>query len=199
MPQTRIPTQKRSVEKKNKIIKYGFRLMCTKGYHNTTTTDIAKKAGVSTGIIYQYFNDKKEIFVAGINIYSEHIMFPIINIFKNRSFTIADLTDLFNKIINEYIKNRSLTKDAHEQITAMAHLDHDIALILKKQELKNALVIVSLLQENQIHFTNMTEKVYLIMKLISDFSQEIVFYKHEGLNYDKMREELLRTISYTLK
>ena len=55
MAETRIPTQKRSIEKRNKIIKMGFDLMCDKGYHNISTTEIAEYAGVSTGIIYQYF------------------------------------------------------------------------------------------------------------------------------------------------
>ena len=37
--------------------------MCNKGYYNISTPDIAKEANVSTGIIYQYFNDKKDIFI----------------------------------------------------------------------------------------------------------------------------------------
>lgn len=41
-----------SLEKKEKIIKAGFNLMCKKGYYNTNTVEIAKFAGVSTGIVY---------------------------------------------------------------------------------------------------------------------------------------------------
>lgn len=59
---TRIPTQKMSIEKINKIIE--------KGYYNTSTPDIAESAEVSIGIIYQYFNDKKDIFIEGIKQYS---------------------------------------------------------------------------------------------------------------------------------
>ena len=55
MSEIRIPTQKRSIEKKDKIVEKGFELMCENGYFNTSTNDIAKYAGVSTGIIYQYF------------------------------------------------------------------------------------------------------------------------------------------------
>ena len=49
---TREPQQKRSIEKKNRIIEVGFLLMCEKGYQKTTTADIAKAAGakvVGTG------------------------------------------------------------------------------------------------------------------------------------------------------
>lgn len=41
-----------SLEKEEKIIKAGFDLMCKKGYYNTNTLEIAKFAGVSTGIVY---------------------------------------------------------------------------------------------------------------------------------------------------
>ena len=73
----REPIQKRSIEKKEKIIKYGFDLICEKGYHNTNTAEIAKSAGVSTGIVYQYFNDKRDIFLQGIEQYSKSLLFPI--------------------------------------------------------------------------------------------------------------------------
>lgn len=41
------------------------------GYHNTTTDDIAKAAGISTGIIYRYFSDKKEILIAAIDSFTD--------------------------------------------------------------------------------------------------------------------------------
>ena len=63
------PKQKRSIEKKNQIIETGIELMIEKGYHHTTTDDIAAAAGVSTGIIYRYFRDKHEILIAGLKFY----------------------------------------------------------------------------------------------------------------------------------
>ena len=53
----REPVQKRSIETKDKIIEAGFELICNDGYYNTNTAKIAKKAGVSTGIVYQYFKN----------------------------------------------------------------------------------------------------------------------------------------------
>ena len=44
MSEIRIPTQKRSIEKKDKIVEKGFELMCENGYFNTSTNDIAKYA-----------------------------------------------------------------------------------------------------------------------------------------------------------
>ena len=69
----REPIQKRSIEKKEKIIKYGFDLICEKGYYNTNTAEIAKAAGVSTGIVYSYFNDKHDILLEGLKRYAKII------------------------------------------------------------------------------------------------------------------------------
>ena len=65
----RTPTQKRAIEKKEKILENGFKLMCKQGYHNTDAIQIAKAAGVSTGTVYQYYEDKKDIFYQGLKQY----------------------------------------------------------------------------------------------------------------------------------
>ena len=59
--QIRQPKQSRSVETKNRIITAGYQLFSEVGYYGTNTAEIAKKAGVSTGIVYGYFKDKKDI------------------------------------------------------------------------------------------------------------------------------------------
>lgn len=74
----REPKQKRAIEKKDKIIKTGFELICKEGYHNINTALIASKAGVSTGILYQYFKDKYDILMLGLEKYGDNIFFPML-------------------------------------------------------------------------------------------------------------------------
>ena len=50
--QVREPQQERSIEKKNKIISAAYEVFAEVGYYGANTTDIAKRAGVSTGIVY---------------------------------------------------------------------------------------------------------------------------------------------------
>ena len=61
MADKRIPVQRRSIERKQKILSSGFKLFCEHGYYKTNTIEIAKHAGVSTGAVYSYFKDKREI------------------------------------------------------------------------------------------------------------------------------------------
>ena len=135
MSEIRIPTQKRSIEKKDKIVAKGFELMCENGYFNTSTNDIAKYAGVSTGIIYQYFNDKKEIFIEGVKNYSDTIMFPILDILKNNNLKFDNLDTLLDKLLDSFINKHTLSKKAHEEMMALSHLDEDIAQIFHDKEM----------------------------------------------------------------
>ena len=147
---TRIPTQKRSIEKRNKIIEKGFELMCEKGYYNTSTPDIAESAGVSTGIIYQYFNDKKDIFIEGIKEYSNSIMFPMINVLESQKIEINNFDKLLNTMIDKFIETHTISKKAHEELIAMSHLDNDISAIFKNFEFETTEKIVTLLENNNI-------------------------------------------------
>ena len=58
----RIPKQKRSIEKKEALKKAAVELFSTKGFHNTSSNEIAKKANVSIGTFYSYFVDKKSLY-----------------------------------------------------------------------------------------------------------------------------------------
>lgn len=198
MSETRIPTQKRSIEKRNKIISYGFELMCNKGYHNINTNDIAKYANVSTGIIYQYFNDKKEIFIEGIKNYSDNIMFPILNVLKNNDIKITNLEKLLNEMLDIFIKQHTLSKNAHEEMIALSHLDPDIAEIFHQKELDTTTVIVKTLKENNIFSENLLEKVHIIIGIVENYCHDVVYHHHKTMNYDIMKKEVIKIITSIL-
>jgi len=199
MPEIRVPTQKRSIEKRNKIIEKGFELMCEKGFYNTTTTDIAEYAGVSTGIIYQYFNDKKDIFLEGVKNYSASIMYPMVNILEMGKFNINNLNTILKDMIDKFIKSHKISKKAHEELMAMSHLDEDVSKIFKNSEIEMAEKIVNLLQENNIDIKNPREKIHIIIGLIDNFCHEVVYHKHKNIDYVVMQEEVILSIISILK
>ena len=43
------------------ITEAAVELFATRGYYNTTILDVARKAGVSSGLIYRYVNDKEDV------------------------------------------------------------------------------------------------------------------------------------------
>lgn len=183
----REPIKKSSIEKKNRIIKMGFELMCDKGYYNVTCVDIARYAGVSTGIIYQYFNDKRDIFLAGVRNYSNSVMFPMNEVLDTVCFDVSKIDDFISLMIDRFI----MSKSAHAQLSAMSCLDNDVANVFHENEMIMTDKIVSILENNNIEIDNSREKTHIIIGLIDNFCHEVIYHKHDNLNYDLMKKEVV--------
>lgn len=194
----REPIQKRSIEKKQNIIKYGFELICEKGYHNTNTAEIAKAAGVSTGIVYQYFNDKRDIFLQGIEQYSKSLLFPITEISLKNSKNF-DLKTELNNVIKTSVKNHKISEAAHEEIYALQHTDPEVAQIFLNQEIEATNRLIEVLEKNNITTININEKAHLIVSIIDSLCHEIVYHKHSNMDYKAMQEIVVETILNLLK
>ena len=198
MPEIRIPTQKRSIEKKDKIIEKGFELMCNNGYYSTNTNDIAKYVGVSIGIIYQYFNDKKEIFIEGIKKYSDNIMFPILDILNNNEVKFNNLENLLDEMFNTFITKHTLSQKTHEEMIALSHQDEDIAEIFHNKEILTTTKIAEALNKNGINSTNLFEKVHVIIGIVENYCHEIVYHQHKNIDYNVMKKEVIKIITSML-
>ena len=189
----RKPIQKRSIEKKEKIIESGFELICEKGYYNTNTAEIAKNAGVSTGIIYQYFKDKHDIFIEALKKFADNIFFPMLDI-QLKDFNKNNLNEIVRKMIDNFIQNHKLSQSAHEEIMAMAHSDKDVAFYFHKREIEMTEKIYNLLVENGFDSKNLMEKSHIAIALIDNLCHEIVYHKHHELNYNVMTDICIETI-----
>ncbi len=194
MSEVREPIKKTSIAKKERIIKKGFELMCNKGYHNVSCVDIAKYANVSTGIIYQYFNDKRDIFIEGTKDYADKIMFPMLGIIDNKDVDKKNIREVFVKMIDSYIKTHTIKKEPHEELMAMSCLDKDIANIFNDREMFLTMKVSSILIKGGFNDKNIEEKVHLLIGIIDNYCHEVVYHKHKDLNYDVMKEELLDII-----
>ncbi len=190
----REPVQKRSIEKKEKIIKAGFELICEKGYYNTNTAEIAKAAGVSTGIVYQYFKDKHDILVEGIKKYASDIFYPMLNVTTNIKIDKNNLDKILRNMINAFIENHKLSQVAHEEIMSMTHSDKEIAEFFQENEMAMTKNISNVLLKNGFNSSNLDEKVHIAIHLIDDLCHEIVYHKHKDLNYDVMIDLVIDNI-----
>jgi AcrR family transcriptional regulator len=47
--------------RRDQIVRAAVRLFAEQGYYNTTILQIAREAGISTGLVYQYFGDKDDV------------------------------------------------------------------------------------------------------------------------------------------
>lgn len=189
----RNPKQERAILKKEKIIDAGFKLICEYGYYNINTATIAKEAGVSTGIVYQYFNDKHNILIEGLKKYGNDIFFPMLKN-NNLNFKFDNFEKLLENMIENYINNHKISKIAHEEIMAMVHSDKEIAEFYYKNEIEMTNKIKRLLIYNNFKDNNLEEKTHIMINLIDDLCHEVIYHKHDDMNYDIMKKLVIETI-----
>lgn len=197
MGKVREPIKATSIDKKNRIIEAGLSVFCKNGYYNTTTPQIAALAGVSTGIVYSYFKDKKDIFLQSLDLYFEKIYSPLIKRIKSVKFKNLNMT--ITEIIKLAIKTHKDNLTAHEEMIAMSHLDEDVHNRFMAAEQKLTFIITDTLNKNGIHLKNEREKVHIAYNLVENLSHEYVFHQHDFINYEEMIKEISTLILQLIK
>ena len=194
----REPKQQRAIEKKEKIIEAGFHLICKNGYYNTNTAEIAKEARVSTGIVYQYFKDKYDILILGLEKYGDNIFFPMLKD-KDIKFDKKDFDKLLKQMIKHYISNHKISNIAHEEIMSMVHSDKRVAEYYYKRELELTNFLKEILLNNNFKDDNLYERVHIMIGLIDNLCHEVTYHKHNDMNYDVMTDLVIDNIKNLFK
>lgn len=183
----REPQQERSIEKKNKIIQAGYELFTEVGYYGTNTVEIAKRAGVSTGIVYGYFADKRDILICVLKIYIDNVSKPLIEIMQLQSGEM-NLNDLARKILDNTIALHEQYAKLHNTLHSLAATDEAVNAEFIKLENNITEQMSAQLTSLGIEVDSIKEKVHLAMNIIQSFAHEYVFDSHSYIDYPKMKD-----------
>lgn len=194
----REPVQSRSIEKKNKIIKAAYKLFSDVGYYNANTTDIAKKAGVSTGIVYGYFKDKHDILLYVIDIYIEKVATPCMNYFAELSAPI-DIDSIVWDIIDMTTKIHEDNANLHNILHSLSASDEEIRGKFLWLEDHISTNVTETLLKFGVTTPNLKEKIHIAMNSIQFFSHEYVYDRHDYINYEEMKKETVNMIIHLFK
>lgn len=189
----RKPQQERSIEKKNKIIEAGYELFSEVGYYGTNTVEIAKRAGVSTGIVYGYFQDKRDILICVLEIYINKVFEPILKAFDKLTAPV-DFNVIIPKTIDLTIKTHKKHAKMHEVLHSLASTDEAVNAQFIALEDSITVKIAERLNALGENVDNAMEKIHFAMDIIQSFSHEYIFDKHDYIDYFIMREMVTQTI-----
>lgn len=189
----REPQQERSIEKKNRIIQAGYELFSEVGYYGTNTAEIAKRAGVSTGIVYGYFQDKRDILICVLEIYINKVFDPILKTFDKLKAPI-NFKELIPSVIDLTIKTHKKHAKMHEVLHSLASTDEAVNAEFIELEDSITVKIADRLKSLGISIENAMEKIHFSMDIIQSFSHEYVFDKHDYIDYFVMREMVTNTV-----
>lgn len=196
MDKIREPMQKRSIATKDKIAQSGFKLFCKKGYHKTNTTEIAKHAHVSTGALYSYFRDKRDIYIEAFDQYiysfSETLLTKL-----NELSTPFELTVFINNWTSSYIEIYANASYALIQLRLMMLEDEVINKHFCNLENEYVSQIVAILNRNGISSADLIEKVYISCILVDNLNREKNEFPHNNLNFISFKKQI-ETAIYTI-
>lgn len=187
MPDVRQPQQKRSIETKNKILSAAYELFSEAGYHNVNTKDIAERAGVSTGIIYGYFNNKKDILLDVIDVYLKKIFTPIKDMTDELTYPV-DFTALIKHVLNETIRTHQTNEQIHQVLHSLSGTDKDVEEKFLTLEENITVNLAEKLSEIGYKTESLREKIHFAMNVVQFYAHECVYDKHTYINYEAMEK-----------
>lgn len=183
----RVPKQARSIEKKNKLKEAALTLMSKKGYHNTTSNEIAKEAGLSIGTFYSYFANKKDL-------YEELVK----DIYQNVLDRLPTSEEEANLTPRELIRNRvTLVMQMHDympefqkEISCLSQQYDDFRAIEDKYHVNIINMVTQLLNDHQdiLRVTDIPTAVLVINKSLEAIVHEVQFYPN-SYDLDRIIEE----------
>lgn len=194
----RNPRQQRSIDKKNRIIHAGYELFAEKGYFNTNTAEIAKKAGVSTGIVYGYFHDKRDILVEVVDIYTEQNYEFIFQLVGGLTAPI-DFENLLGHIADKVVSIHKQNSAIHEALYSMSAYDEIVNGRFMQFELSITECICKKLIGLGYNADDLTERVHMAMELVQSYAHECVYDEHKYINYDRMRSLIIKSLTDIFK
>ncbi len=191
--EVREPKQERSIEKKNKIVKAGYELFSTVGYYNTNTAQIAKHAGVSTGIVYGYFKDKRDILLDVLEIYVNTAFAPILKMIDGLHAPL-DFSQIASHVLDCAIEIHKKQANIHEALHSLSHTDEAVNKKFIDLEDEITLAIADKFKSLGVSTSDLNERIHFSMDIVQSFSHEYVYDHHTYINYETMRTIVENTI-----
>lgn len=191
--EVREPKQERSIEKKNKIVKAGYELFSNVGYYNTNTAQIAKQAGVSTGIVYGYFKDKRDILLDVLEIYVNTAFAPILKMIDGLHAPL-DFSQIASHVLDCAIEIHKKQANIHEALHSLSHTDEAVNKKFIDLEDEITLAIADKFKSLGVSTSALNERIHFSMDIVQSFSHEYVYDHHTYINYETMRTIVENTI-----
>lgn len=166
--------------------------MIEKGYHHTTTDDIAAAAGVSTGIIYRYFKDKHDILIAGLRFYFEKMEQE--HYFSVGSADSDDIGLFAENLLARFLAIHIDHWDMHEELEAMRHSDSEVAALYDKAEASIILQITKELKTRQGSPSDLPCRVYAVFHLVEGYCHMHLRALPPEIDLAQMKQVTLTTI-----
>ena len=196
--ETRIPKQQRSIEKKNQIKQAALELFSDKGYHKTSSNEIAKKAGISIGTFYAYFSDKSDVYEELVKDLYEKILIEIPEEYIGGNVNPAELIYKYVQIV---MIGHSYMPEFQKEITSLSQQYDEFRAIEEKYRTNASGKIFNIMAQNSelLRVSDVSIAIMIIHNSIEAVVHEVQFYPND-FDKDTVVRELAEMICrYVIK
>ena len=191
----REPKQKRSIQKKQLVIDTAKELFCKNGYHNTTTNEIAKQAGLSIGTLYSYFADKETILLELLEQYNEYFykVFEFIDTEENNLLFKNDLRKWLYCLVDNLVKLHEPQKDFYRELESLYYSTPAVTAMMDMQNERVRLKTLELMKKYQDGMEDVEAASVIIIDFTSVLVDRIVF-KDNSVNRQRLIDMGVETL-----
>ena len=184
--------QARALVTRQKILTSALKMYASKGYQKTTVDEIAKTAGVSVGVAYRYFKNKKDLLLATLE-YAFSCIEEITGTDPQDivNGNLSDALAAFEKIHTEYYA-------LHEELEGLRHTDEDVRKLYEGFFHKAVKKIYDGLPDEFRNSPGSLIDLYIAIGMTENYCH---MYMHDSLSdveLKSMRERTLDVISEKL-
>lgn len=177
--------KKTNLKKKEKLIDIASELFSQNDFHQVAMDDIAIKANVGKGTIYNFFKSKEDLYFSIIEFRMNKLIDILEKAFDDRDDTLANLRSFVIHLHKFFAKYPHFYQIWQKEEAAIDRKAHEGLCGLKERLLQTAVNIVRKGQENGV-FRNDIDSTFLgnyIIKSVSalEKKKENVYKKEEAL------------------
>ena len=191
----RVPKQRRSRERKQRIMDSALTLFSEKGLKGTSSNEIAREAGVSIGTFYSYFEDKRSLFLEILEQHLDNFITGIYSLQRDDSITMKE--NIKGHIVKAFTVF-DMHASFHKEALVMKFTDPQVRRLFEEVEKKQLVLITTLLGyyrkddspkdleamakvihsavENVAHYVKFLESSFEPGRLIDELTEMIALY-----------------------
>jgi AcrR family transcriptional regulator len=142
----RVFQQERAERTYRAILAAAAKVFPKKGFDDTQVPDIAKAAGVSVGIVYRYFDDKREIFLEMLELHLNEARARVTERLSPEHFIGAAPTDAVGFIVDLVFEEAARDPALSKVYLALSLTDPDVAKMRTDGEIADRASLTAVLE-----------------------------------------------------
>lgn len=182
------PKQSRSHQTYRSILEAAAELFADRGYEQTTTHQVAVKAGVSVGALYRYFSDKESILLEIYKQECQCLRDRILGEFSLADLIQKDIPELVRRIIALAFKIYSERPGLRRVLSQQSRQIESLAELRRAQEEEVHKAVREIFKAApEVRIPDVEVGAYLTSLFIESLIEDTVLHRSGELEFDEQR------------